>query len=176
MNLVLFVSIVIVLSAVYGGISAAPWLPTWKKDVSFIVTEILKKNPKSVADLGCGDGRFLFAIADINQEIECHGYEVFILPYLIAWVKKLSRPRRYKNVYLHFSDFFKKDLSRHDFIITFLLEKAYQKLAQKYSTLSKKALILTEAWKYKDIAPVQEFRKDKSSLPFYLYEAQQFQK
>lgn len=176
MNLLLLVAIIVILSAVYGGVSAAPWLPTWKKDVAFIVSEILKYKPKSVADLGCGDGRFLFAIADKNPKIECHGYEVFILPYLAGIIRKFSRLRRYRNVHIHFGDFFRADISKHDFIITFLLEKAYTRLRNKYSELSPEALILTEAWRYEGIQPIEEFKKDDNSLPFYLYNARQFQK
>jgi hypothetical protein len=49
----------ILLSAVYGGISAAPWLPSKGREVELLVKKLSQRKLRTIIDLGCGDGKII---------------------------------------------------------------------------------------------------------------------
>lgn len=176
MNWLFVIFFIFLLSAVYGAVSAAPWLPTKKREEKVLVEKISKIKPKIVYDLGCGDGRLLFSGAQKLPETQFIGYEIFLLPYFIALTRKILKPKKYKNVKIIWGDFFRADISKADVIITFLLDKSYQKLKDKFSQeLKDEALIVIEAWPIKGVAPIDEWSVE-GGLKFNIYKAEQMKK
>ncbi len=148
----------IVGSAAIAGLSAAPWLPTRKGEIELLKEALGDIDGKTVYDLGCGDGRILFSLANDFPDATLIGIELSIAPFLYAVTRKYLG--RYKNVSIRYGNFFRHDLSNADIIITFLLEKAYPKLLKKFDTeLKSGAQIFVEAWPYQDRKPNHVFEK-----------------
>jgi SAM-dependent methyltransferase len=66
----------------YAGIKAAPWFPTWSRDIDRFLKLAEIKPGQKFYDLGCGDGKLVFASAKAGATAV--GYEISLLPYLIA--------------------------------------------------------------------------------------------
>lgn len=152
-------------TAAYGALSAAPFVPTRKKDVERMMKLADIKPGDRIYDLGCGDGRLVFASAKAGGE--AIGVEVFILPYLFARIKSLWK----KKTRILFGNFYNYDLRGADVVFIFLMGKAYDKLAKKLeSELKTGSRVVVYCW------PIDQFRNklmtlDKSDkdLPIYLY-------
>jgi len=128
MTFLLYLLIFLVLAtAAYGAWSAAPFLPSKKKDVGRMIDLAEIKPDERIYDLGCGDGRLVFAAAKLGAE--AIGIEIFILPYLYAWINSWGK----KKTKILFGDLFNYDASGADVVFIFLLEKAYGRLAEKLS-------------------------------------------
>ena len=81
----------ILISAALAGLSAAPWVPLKKKDIARIMELAQIKTGDKIYDLGCGDGRLVFASAKAGANAT--GIEMFILVYLYAKLKSFFIPR-----------------------------------------------------------------------------------
>ncbi len=69
-ELIIYIILVIFVgTAAYAGFSAAPWLPSRKKDVNRMVKFANIQPGDNVYDLGCGDGRLLAAAKSLNQSV-----------------------------------------------------------------------------------------------------------
>lgn len=148
-----------------GGISAAPWVPTLKRERDLILKHLPLIPGSVVYDIGCGDAVVLFAAVQKEPAIKAIGYEISLLPYLIAkW-----RARKYPNVHIGFKNFFKAPLGDADIVFSFLLPKCYPRLIKKLGReLKPDALVVVEAWPFPGIEPHQVIREEKI-LPVYLY-------
>lgn len=162
-------------SAAYAGISAAPWVPTRKKERRYLLEHLTVKPDQTIYDLGCGDGSMLFELASETPDARYIGYEISLLPLLIGYLRKLRHPRLYKNVSLRFGNLFKQSYQDADIVLIFLLEKAYPKLVPIFKSLDNDAMIIVEAWKLPDLIPKHVALKE-GLLPFYLYQGEQFKK
>ncbi len=153
-------------TAAYGAWSAAPYLPTRKNDVKRMIGLANIKSGDRVYDLGCGDGRLVFAAGKLGAE--AIGIEVFILPYLYAWVKSWGN----KNAKILFGDMFNFDISGADAVFIFLLNKSYGKLIEKFTRELKPGTRVVvgcwpiEEWKDKLVETNKPTDKD---LPIYVY-------
>lgn len=71
-----------------------PWAPSRKKDFPRIFKILAPKPNDLIYELGCGDGRFCLALAK-NHDVRVVGFEVSLLPYLVAklkiWLSGLGR-------------------------------------------------------------------------------------
>lgn len=165
--LVYLLVFLILATAVYGAWSAAPWLPTRSKDVKRMVKLANIKPGERFYDLGCGDGRSVFAAA--KEGAEAIGIEVFILPYLYAVIKSLFQ----KRTKILFGDLFNYDLRGADVIFIFLMNKSYQKLAKKFEEeLKPGARVITSCWPIDgwEDKLVKEDKPTDRDLPLYLYQ------
>lgn len=168
--------LITICSAAIAGVSAAPWLPTRKKELDQLLEALHKNPPKRIIDLGCGDGRILFAVAKAFPTTECHGAEISALPLLIAYIRKWSRPKIYRHVRIFPKSLYAIDLSSYDAVITFLLDGSYEKLEKKWSReLAPEAKLYIQAWPLK-YAKVHEKTKTEGILPLYVYRAEDLQK
>ncbi len=165
-----------VVSAAIAGVSAAPWLPTRKKELKQLLEALEKNPPKKIIDLGCGDGRILFAIAHQFPQAICHGAEISFLPLLAATLRKYIFFRTYRNVTIYPWSLYKIDLSSYDSVITFLLDGSYERLKPKWAKeLKNDALIYVQAWPLREI--IEEAKiKQEGVLPLYVYRAQALRK
>jgi len=125
MTILYLIFLLILLSAAYGAVSAAPWLPTKSNDVRRMIKLAKIKPGQTVYDLGCGDGRVVFSAA--NAGAKAKGVEIFILPYLYAKIKSFF----IKNSRIIFGDFFNINLADADVAYVFLTTGIYPRLIKK---------------------------------------------
>jgi len=172
---ILFVLFVIIFSsAAYAGFSAAPWLPTRKKEISTLLNSIQIKNNEIVYDLGCGTGSILFALANKYPNAQLIGYEISILPFLIALSRKVVGGKKYTNVSIRFKNLFKQNLRDADVIIIFLLNSAYKKLINKLQSEVKiDCTIIVEAWPLPNLKATK-IEKTENALSLYFYQGSEF--
>lgn len=158
-----FILFIFLGSFAYAGIKAAPWFPTWSRDIErFLILADIKPGEKFY-DLGCGDGKLVFAAAQAGADAV--GYEISLLPYLIAKAKSF----RIKNSKIEFKDLWKKNLSDADIVYLFLTPKVNPKAKEKLqSELKKGSRIIAYTW------PIEGWQPAKEDFiagqpPLYLY-------
>jgi len=175
MKWVLYIVILpIFITAAIAGLSAAPWLPTKKKQRQALIDSIPFQKDAVCYDLGCGDGTVLFAISRKEPTVKTIGYDISLLPWLLGNLRKLSHPNLYKNVSIRYGNLFRAPLNDADYVFVFLLNKAYPKLISKFKQeLSDETTVIVEAWPLPDIEPY-DIQKKEHLLPVYFYKGSQF--
>ncbi|MFH1631819.1 MAG: class I SAM-dependent methyltransferase [bacterium] len=157
-----------------AGLSAAPWVPTKPKQTRRLIDKLDLRDGMTIYDLGCGSGTVLFAIARHNPHIKLVGYEISLLPYLIACARKLVGGAKYKNVSIKFANLFKQDLSDGDLIFVFLLDKCYPRLIDKLRReIKPNATVVVEAWPLPGIRP-SKVDQDDGLLSVFFYKGENF--
>ncbi|MBU1126299.1 MAG: class I SAM-dependent methyltransferase [Patescibacteria group bacterium] len=161
---------VVIGTAAYAGISAAPWVPTKPKQTQRMIECLDLFDGAKVYDLGCGSGTLLFAAAKKNPNILAVGFEISVLPFLVAKIRSLFS----RQVTIHYGNLFKKDLRDADVVTVFLMSKIYNKLAQKFSKeLKNDALVILEVWPFPNLEPERTIREE-NLLPMFVYRGRQF--
>lgn len=157
------------ISMFIGLITRIPFVPTTKRTTEKLIKVAkLKKNQK-VLDLGCGDGRLLFA-AEAEQKISAIGYEISPIPYLIAKIKKFLKKSQVK---IKMKNFLKEDISSADIIFVYLIPDVMPKLSKKLKNECKKGTkIISNTFRIKELEPTEIHKKNKKlKLPnIYVYE------
>jgi predicted RNA methylase len=128
------------------------------------------KAGERVYDLGCGDGRLVFAAADNGAE--AIGIEIFILPYLYAWLKSLFFKPKSGSAKILFGDLFNYDISGADAVFIFLLDKSYGRLVEKFKKeLKPGTRVVVGCWEIKEWKDklIKEDKPSDNKLPMYLY-------
>ena len=161
---------IMVATGALAGLSAAPWVPTKRREKKLLVKELGIQSGQVIYDLGCGTGTILFALAQKNANAIFIGFEISIIPYLIAKLRAV----RYKNVEIRYKNLFKQQVNDADLIIIFLLTKAYDRLKAKFKLeLKHEAQIIVQGWAMENIKPSKMLKTDKA-LPFYIYKGSDF--
>lgn len=156
-----------------GGILAAPWVPTRKRQRKWIADIVPLRDGDVVVDIGCGDGAMLFAFLDKNPRIKAKGFEISLLPYAIARLRVLSNVA-YRSAKIRYRDFFRESLADADVVFFFLMEAAYPKVVKKLSReLKDDCLVVAKVWPLPGIEPIATYRTE-GLLPIYLYRGGQF--
>lgn len=175
LTLILFsIFLIIFGSASYAGFSAAPWVPTKRKESKNIAEHLSIKAGKRFYELGCGTGTVLFALARQNPGAQFIGFEISVFPYLYAKLRKVLGGEKYQNVSIRFKSIFRQDLKEADVIFLFLLDSAYPKLRKKFSQeLKDGAQVVVQAWPFDNIEP-SRIIDTKGCLPLFFYRGAQF--
>lgn len=164
--LLLALLFLILFTAFWGAKSAAPYVPTWKNDVKRMMDLAEVKDGEKIYDLGCGDGRIVFAAA--KRGADAVGIEIFILPYLYGYLKSFWR----KRTKILFGDMFNLDISNADTVFIFLMSKSYARMTEKFEKeLKPGAKVIASCW------PIQGWedklakidRPSNKVLPLFLY-------
>ncbi len=165
---VIAIIMIVLISAAYAGLSAAPFVPTFQKDVMRMLTLAEVGEHDIVADLGAGDGRFLIAAAK-RFNARGVGYELSILMYLIALLRiALSGVRR--TVTVKCSDFYRADLSRYSVICCFLTPMAMKKLEPKFLKECRPGTcVVSYAFRLPNVEPDGMSKPTPTSSPIFLY-------
>lgn len=149
----------------------APYVRTSGELIKRVLSEIDFKENSLIYELGCGDGRFLRALAK-QKDIKAIGIENFLPAYLLAIVFNLFSAKKIKVVY---GNFFHKDLSQADYIFCYLLPRSMDVLEQKLQReLKPGALIISNTFKFKNWPLEKEIllsgnKYSKLSSKIYLY-------
>lgn len=142
------VALIIVASQMYAGFRGAPWVPTKNGDVERFLHLAELKPGAVVYDLGCGDGRIVRAAANVGAQAT--GFEVSILPYLMALVRLIGSPAR-----VRFRDFWRVNLSDADVIYFFLMPAIVEKMKVKLEReLKPGAKVIAYVWPIDGWEPV----------------------
>lgn len=130
MNLIfLFIIFIFFLTAAFAGLSFAPWVPAWKKDLPRIFKLADLKPGQVFYELGCGDGRLVFYASNVCQA-KAIGLEISLPMLLICKLRQLYR--RDKNVTFKYKNLFKQNLSDADVVYFFgMPDKISKKLKKK---------------------------------------------
>ncbi|OGH62270.1 MAG: hypothetical protein A2848_01820 [Candidatus Magasanikbacteria bacterium RIFCSPHIGHO2_01_FULL_50_8] len=125
--LIFSIIFLLLLSYAYAAHSAAPWVPCRADDVQRIIALARIKPKQKIFEIGCGDGRILFAAA--KRGAHAAGCEISLIPYLIAQARLLfvrnNKPKiSYKNLW-------NVSLVDADLIIVFLTPRIMEKLRAK---------------------------------------------
>lgn len=155
--LVILILLFLLISSILFIFYQCPFIPS-SKWVHKKAIEIAKiKNSDAVLDIGCGDGRFLIAVASRFKKARCIGYEISPFAYLLA----LFRTKKYPNIKIIFGDFFKKDIQKADIIFCYLFPSLMKKLQRKVLQEGKNGLkVVSQSFTFPDIKPVKIIKKD----------------
>lgn len=133
MNILVWIAAIAValvfLSAALASLSAAPWVPTRNRDTGRIARLLELRPGKTLVELGSGDGRVLVGLANATGATVI-GYELSLLPYLVAHVRRLFSPARTR-ITLRYGDCFRAPLGEADAVYCFLMPRALARLEQK---------------------------------------------
>jgi len=166
---IFFIFIILVFGTmIWAGFSAAPWLPSWKKDIATVLNQAKIQPGDTVFDLGCGDGRWLIAVAKNTQAKKIVGFEISLLMYLWSRINLLFI--NYPQIQIKYKNFFQADFSSADVILCFLTPRAMKKLAPKFDKEMKSgAKLISYAFSLPGREPQKIARFSQKSIPVYLY-------
>lgn len=157
-----------------GGFSAAPWLPTRRRERSLLLKEIPIAPGQLVYDLGCGDGIVLFQLARLQPNARYVGVEVAPVPVIVGLLRKAFSGPTAKSVRFWMRDLFAMSYADADVIFIFLLDTSYPKLLKKLKGgLKPEARVVVEAWPLPGLEAERCLRQE-GSLPLYVYRGSQF--
>ena len=144
-----------------------PFVPTSGRVVKHIISLADLKKGERVYDLGCGDGRFLFA-AQEKTSIEAVGFENALLPYLLANLRKCIRKAKIR---INMKNFFRADLSKANVIYCYLGPEVMQRVGEKIKKeCCKGTRIYSNSFSIKTLKPQKIWPRDKKNrLPKIYY-------
>ena len=167
--LLVFLLVVILGTFAYGGISAAPWVPIWQRDVDRMLALAAIKPGEIVYDLGAGDGRIVITAAQ-KYHAQATGFEIAVLPYIIGYIRiQLAGVQR--KARLRYRNFYDQDFSAADVIFTFLTPPAMEKLKPKFEKETKPGCrIISYAFAVPGWEPTNVDKPNQKTVSIYCYE------
>jgi len=146
----------------------APYVPVSGKAIPEIIKALDIKKDSVVYDLGCGDGRVLFAAHKFQPKAVYVGLEKNLAIFLCAWIRA-RRLKKSDSVKIFKKDFFSKDISEATHVFTYLMPKMMKNLAPKFQKELAPGTRLVSCdfpISRKEPSQIIELRKDGYS-PFY---------
>ena len=173
--IILFVNISIglaFLSIMFSSSQGAPFVPSNKKSIQKMLELAQIKPTDTVFDLGCGDGRIVFALEKMGVK-RAIGIEVSPLIYLLARLRKfLSGARRSE---IRFGNIFKQtDYAQADVILVFLFPHIVQRIFDEiWPQLKPGARLVSSSFFPKNIEPdvVIPREKGRNKIAVYIKKA-----
>jgi len=166
-QIVLVIAAILILSVALAGLSFAPWVPAWKKDLPRIFKLAELKPGEVFYDLGCGNGKVVL-YANKNFQAKAIGLEISLPLYLTCKIRQIFNYN--KNLSFKFKDLYRQNLSNADVVYFFGMPDNVEKLKAKLERELKPG---TRVISY--VFPVvgwQEIAKDKpnpTDIAVYLY-------
>ena len=158
--LISFVVFVYFTYTLYALFSAAPFVPTGKKNVTKMLAFADLKAGETLMDLGSGDGRVLFAAA--RSGAKSIGIE--ISPVLFYWSQIIRKLKRAKKVEILRQNLWDTDLSDVDVVSIYFIPGKMPKLMQKIkSEMRPGSRIVSHAFTFPD------WQYSKKDGKVYLY-------
>lgn len=155
-------------TAAYAGLIAAPWVPTRRRDVDRLLTGLDLKAGETVYDLGAGDGR-LVAEAAKRFSVNAIGIELSAMMFVIAKIRSWLY-RGPGSVTIKYGNFFHTDLRAADAIVCFLTPMAMKKLGPKlWHELKPGARVGSYAFRIPDGTNEIRSKPEPTATPIWLY-------
>ena len=150
-----------------------PFIPVSGKVVARIVEELKLKDGEKIYDLGCGDGRVLFACKKSNNKVSCVGVEKAPIPLLWAWLRNFFSKKSDKIKVLN-EDFFAVDLREANKIFLYLFPEMMDKLFPKLEKELRKGVLAVSCdfqfFQKKPREIIDLGREGKLCRKLYIYE------
>lgn len=129
--LILFILIGILFIGLWSlFVSQAPFIPISTKILPKIIQTLKIKNQSIVYDLGCGDGRVLFACHKLYPQAQYFGFDNGLIPYLCAFIR-LKKTKKPHNIIIARKNFFQENLSNATHLFVYLIPDLMDKLFPK---------------------------------------------
>lgn len=157
----------ILFSGVIAGLSFAPWVPLRKRDLSRIQKVSQIKPGEVFYDLGCGDGRTVFYMAELGAKAT--GIELSWPLYFFCRIKKFFYPNS-KAVFV-WGNLFNQNLSAADVVYFFgMPEKIQKKIIPKLKAeLKPGARVVSYAFTLPGLVPTLKDKPTENDISVYLY-------
>jgi len=151
-----------------AGLSLAPWVPTWKKDLPRIFKLAALKPGEVFYDLGCGNGKLVLYTAK-NFKVKAIGLEIAVPLFLICKVRQFFSQD--KNLSFKFKSFYNENLNYADVIYVFgrpetLKDKFKQKLKKELKPGSR---VISYAFPIIGWLPKEISKPSPKDIEIYLY-------
>lgn len=167
MWILFFIGFILFLSFAYAANAGAPWVPTWKKDLSRIQTLASLKPGETFMELGCGNARVSRFMAKAVPDANIIGVDLSIFQVMLAKLQAVLG--RQKNVEIRFGNAFAQDLTHINVVHIFLMPETYEKIRPKLeSELRPGARVMTYVWPIPGWEPTH-IDHVEGSQKFYLY-------
>ncbi len=149
-----------------AGFFRSPFVPSNRPTTDRLL-KVAKIKPKErVVDLGCGDGRIVFA-AERQYGARAEGYEISIIVWLIALTNRLFKGAKSP---IYRRNFFQADLRQADVVICYLLPEVMRRLAPKFRTeLRPGARVVSAAFRLPGWKITKEYARDGRVTPIFIY-------
>ena len=157
----------LLISVGIAAVSFAPWVPMRRKDVARVVRLANLKRGEVFYDLGCGDGRTVFAVAKQTEAVAI-GIELAFPLYLFCLIRKwLTRSR----AQFMWRNLFKVSMAKADVIYVFGMPKT---LAKKFKDKVERECkpgtrILSYVFMVEGWTPVNKDRPTDKDSSIYTY-------
>lgn len=165
-GLFLVASVIFIFSEFWGKQWAytVPFVPTSSADVARAVALVPITKADVVYDIGCGDGRILFA-AERAGAGTCMGFEIAPWPYVVARVRAFFTGSR---VVFVRSDFFHVSFADATLIYSYLLPHVVARAQEKILRECKKGtVVVSRDYPYTQLSEVQRVVAGKHTLFVY---------
>ena len=172
--LVLFIIIVLFILWTIGNIkNKVPFVTSPKKVLEKIREELDLKDENVLYDLGSGDGRVIFYLAEKNPKVKYIGIENNPFPVIISKIDKFLKRKKISNsVDILNKDFFKVDLSNATHVFTYLYPNVMDDLLTKFDEeLKPGTKLVSLSFQFTNKRPVKEIDlgRNKYSLGRKIY-------
>ena len=128
-----------------------PFVPTSRKVLTIMMDLAKIRRGERVYDLGCGDGRVVFAAAE--RGAIATGYEFSVPTYLIAKFRSLFR----RGARIRFRNYWKQDYRNADVVFCFLLTRTMQEFHQLiWPHLKKGCRVISNSFQIEGLIPVEQ--------------------
>ncbi len=124
--ILLLVILLVILFFLAPFFSLIPFVPVRKETLSEVISALELNKQSILYDLGCGDGRILFAASKSNPFVSCVGIEIAPFPFLLAKIKNVFGVS--KNVQILYGDFHNINISPATHVFLYLLPAALDNL------------------------------------------------
>lgn len=134
---------------IYSSIKGSPYVPTRRKVLNKIFSQIKIKKNSYFFELGSGDGRILRYLV---KKYHVRGYGVDVNPILVNLAKFYSWLEKIKDqILFETKNIFDADLKKADYIYLFLMPELIKKLTIKMNKeLKKGTIIISHGFKVED--------------------------
>lgn len=144
----LIIVLSICITFAYGALSAAPWVPLWQRDIPRILAIVQSRispsdaTNKKFIELSASDERTLAAVSLFGM---CAiGYEISLLPFCLAWCRKIMIRASYK---MYYKNFWQVSCADADVVFFFLMPGILPKLSQKLlAEIRPGTLVISYVW------------------------------
>lgn len=162
------VVIVIAISAMWAGLRAAPFVPTFNKDVDRMVELAQLKDGDHIVDIGAGDARILIAAAK-QKNITGVGYELSLGMFLVGWLR-IRLAGLHPRLKMVWGDFFHRDLSGFQAVLCFLTPPAMAKLEPKLKAeLKPGTRVVSAVFPLPTWVPISKDKSDANRVSIWVY-------